>query len=97
MVRFKIHRKERGQWLAICTAILYIRGGGVWRLATKAEGDVLEVQINGMSADAIPFPTSIATPAFNIGPDGDHYALLYPLAQDGGMWDGEVWSTEGST
>ena len=96
MVRFKIHRGERGVWMHICSAVLYIKDAGVWRLATKAEGDVWEIQLNGMSVDAMPFLTSAAIPASNIGTDGDYYALLYPLAQDGGIWDGEVWSAEGS-
>ena len=91
MVRFKIHRKEKDQWLAICSAILYIKDRGAWRLATKAEGDVFGIQIQEVAVDTIPFPITVRIPESHIGADGDYYALLYPLAPNGESWDGEVW------
>ena len=33
MISFKIHRRERDEWIAIATAVLYIKDEGVWRQA----------------------------------------------------------------
>ena len=40
-MRTKVHRKERGKWIAIETAAIYINDLGVWRETTKSEMEVL--------------------------------------------------------
>ena len=95
-MRTKLHRKERGVWIAIGTAVFYIKDSGVWREITKAEMDVFGIQTdkadNKVPSDILNI--SIDLPKPEVGEDGDYYALLYPLAQDGEMWDGEVWVAE---
>ena len=88
MARTKMYRKERGEWIAIATAVIYIREAGQWRETSKPEMDVLEIQ-NGLTTSNPPMTTSIDLPGTGHGEDGDYYALLYPLA-----WEGEVWSAE---
>ena len=89
-MRTKVHRKERGEWIAIGTAVIYINDSGVWRETTKTEMEVLDIQ-SGMTTGNPPIKISIDLPTPD-GSDGDYYALLYPLGQDGELWDGEVWT-----
>ena len=91
-MRTKGHRKERGKWIAIGTAVFYINDLGVWRETTKTEMEALDIQ-SGMTTSNPPIKISIDLPTPEDGSDGDYYALLYPLGQDGELWDGEVWTT----
>ena len=90
MIKAIFHRNENNKHIKIATGIIYIKDSGVWRFATKGEVDVLEIQ-NNMAGNQFPIEISINIPRREIGNDGDYYALLYPLSQDGGFWDGEVW------
>ena len=90
-MRTKLHRKERDEWLAIGTAVVYIKESGVWRETTKAEMEILDIQ-NSMTINNPPINISMDLPRSQDGSDGDYYALLYPLGQDGELWDGEVWA-----
>ena len=91
-MRTKVHRKERGEWITIGTAVIYINDLGVWRETTKSEMEVLDIQ-SGMTTSNPPIKISIDLPTREDGSDGDYYALLYPLGKDGELWDGEVWQT----
>ena len=93
-MRIKMHRKERDEWLAIGTAVIYIKDSGTWRQITKSEMDVLEIQSNMTIPDSNPLLNSLRIdfPRSEEGNDGDYYALLYPLSKDGEFWDGEVWT-----
>ena len=90
-MRTKVHRKERGVWIAVGTAVIYINDSGVWRETAKTEMEVLDIQ-SGMTTSNPPIKISIDLPTPEDGSDGDYYALLYPLGQDGELWDGEVWT-----
>ena len=91
MARFQLHRKENGRWIDVATAVLYIKDGGAWRSATKAEADVFEVQVDGTLRipGADPVTISVDIPKRDEGEDGDYYALLYPAG-----WVGRVWLEE---
>lgn len=89
-MRTKVHRKERGEWIAIGTAVVYIKDSGEWRETTKAEMEVLDIQTS-MTTSNPPINISIDLPRPQDGSDGDYYALLYPLGQNGELWDGDVW------
>ena len=89
-MRTKLYRKERGSWIAIGTAVVYIKDAGVWRETTKAEMEILDIQTS-MTTSNPPMNISIDVPRAEDGSDGDYYALLYPLGRDGELWDGEVW------
>lgn len=81
-----MYRKESGRWIAIATAVIYIKDVGQWRELNKPEVEVLDIQ-NGLTASNPPMTTSIDIPRADQGEDGDYYALLYPLD-----WKGDVWS-----
>ena len=91
-MRTKVHRNERGEWIAIGTAVIYINDLGVWRETTKSEMEVLDIQ-SSMTTSNPPIKISIDLLTLEDGSDGDYYALLYPLGQDGELWDREVWTT----
>ncbi len=90
-LRIKLSRKERDRFITIGTGVVYIKDGNVWRETTRAEMEILDIQ-SGMSTDNPPMTISVDLPKPDMGSDGDYYALLYPLGQDGELWDGEVWS-----
>lgn len=92
-MRTKIHRKEGSEFIAIGTAVVYIKDSGVWRETTKVEMEVLDIQ-SSMTTSNPPFNITIDLPRPEDGSDGDYYALLYPLGQDGELWDGEVWAAD---
>ena len=60
-MRTKVHRKERGGWIAIGTAVIYINDLGVWRETTKSEMEVLDIQ-SGMTTSNPPIKISIDLP-----------------------------------
>ena len=90
-MRTKVYRKERRVWIAVGTAVIYINDSGVWRETTKTEMEVLDIQ-SGMTTSNPPIKISIDLPTPEDGSNGDYYALLYPLGQDGELWNGEVWT-----
>ena len=69
------------------------RDSGIWRETTRAEMEVLDIQ-NSMTTANPPMKISVSVPTREEGSDGDYYALLYPLGQDGQLWDGEVWDDD---
>ena len=62
VVTFTMHRIERGEGIAIATAFLYAKDGGVWRLAQRAEGDVLQIHAE-MTYNGVPFECGMNIPA----------------------------------
>lgn len=90
-MRTKLHRKEKGKWIAIGTAVVYIKDSDEWRETTRTEMEVLDIQ-SSMTTSNPPMNISIDLPRAEDGTDGDYYALLYPLGQNGKAWDGEVWT-----
>ena len=84
--RAKIYRKEQDRAIPIATAVFYIREGS-WRLATKAECDVFEIQ-NKLADNRGEITVSIDIPHPEFGENGDFYALLYPLGWRGYVWGG---------
>ena len=94
VARIVIHRRECDEWLRIATGVVYIKQDGGWRETTKAEMDVLELQIkkadNQVSYEDLNI--GIDLPQSTRGEEGSYYVLLYPLMPDGKKWDGEVWT-----
>ncbi len=94
MARIILHRKENGQWLKIATGVVYIMRDGDWRETTKAEMDILELQItqsdNRVAHEDLDIGMDL--PSRRSGEEGSYYVLLYPLAANGEFWDGDVWS-----
>ena len=87
-MRIEVHRKELGLWILIGTAVLYIKESGVWRLATRAEADILKMQ-SGLTTSNPPIEARVNLPTSDMGENDDFYALLYPVGWTGEPWDGE--------
>ena len=97
MARIVLHRMENDQWLKVASGVIYVMRGGVWQETTKAELEVLGVQIdkaNNLVASA-DLEMGIDLPSRRSGEEGSYYVLLYPLGSDGEFWDGKVWSADG--
>ena len=90
-MRTIVQRRERDEWIAIGTAVIYIRDSGLWRETTKAEMEVLDIQ-SSLTTSNPPINISIDLPRQGDGSDGDYYALLYPLGKGGKLWEGDVWA-----
>ena len=97
MARIILHRKENGQMLKVATGVVYVMRNGAWRETTKAEMDVLDIQITQVDNRVAHEDLDIGVdlPSRRSGEEGSYYVLLYPLAANGEFWDGEVWSADG--
>ena len=89
-MRTVLYRREGGKYLAIATAVFYVKDSDEWRQITKAEMDVLGIQLDKLVGE-YPFPIATTLPKPGWGENGDYYGLLYPLGPDDGKWEGEVW------